>query len=323
MRVYIDTLNLIFMAFHVTRKQLHDKGEMLTNDNIGFFLHMLLNRINQIFANHKNITFCWEGEKSLEYRKSIFPDYKENRKDQKAEDEYITLKSFLPKLREILECYPSKHIKHLKAEADDVIFALCEKYQDEDIVIMSSDKDLTQIGVKFPNVSVYNPIFKKSIAGDPNIILEKAVCGDPSDNIPGLYRVGPKTLEKMLASEEEFKKVINKGKNKVILESFLNIVDLSKYPKKIHDEIKEMDEKIDFNKFNYDQIELYFWEYKMQDMLNRWGKLKADILINLNEEEVQNKIIDSIQESINNKDLESLPKSQEEKEIDDILAEYL
>ncbi len=314
MKTLIDTMNIVFMAYHMARKQLHDREETLTDDTIGFFAHMFFNKVNALVSTYENVIFCWEGRGSLDYRRSVYPDYKGNRKAQKDEDEYKALSRFFPAMEEALTHYPIKHIRVNGGEADDAIYALCEKHQNEDIVVLSSDGDLTQLTNFFPKVFVFNPIFKKAAKISPTIIQQKAACGDASDNIPGLYRIGPKTFEKMLNDKNEWNKVMNKENNKALYEIFLSIIDLSKYPKDYHDKVKQLDEDEEFCKFSPDWLERFFWDYKMKDMLSRWENKKSDIYLHLGVQETNKKIEELSETKIDN---------SEPDELDKIIADFV
>ena len=309
-------MNIVFMAYHMARKQLHDRGEQLTEDTIGFFAHMFFNKVNSIVSTYENVYFCWEGKGSLSYRKKVFPDYKGNRGAQKDEDEYKVLSGFFKTMEEALDHYPIKHIRVSGGEADDAIYALCEKHQDEDITVLSSDGDLTQLTNFFPKVFVFNPIFKKAAKISPTIIQQKAACGDASDNIPGLYRIGPKTFEKMLNDKEVWDKVMNKDNNQALYETFLSIIDLSAYPVEYHDKVKQQDEDREFGKFDPDWLEGFFWDYKMKDMLSRWETNKSNIWLHLGVQETNKKI-----EQLN----ENKPKGEplELDELDKIIANFV
>jgi len=317
----VDTMNMVFMAFHMSRKQLHDSGEVLTDENIGFFAHMFFNKVNSIVSTYDNVYFCWEGKGSLDYRRQIFPDYKGNRKAQKDEDEYKALERFFPAMEEALQNYPIKHVRVDGGEADDAIYALSKKYAKEasEVLILSSDKDLTQIKHKYPNVVVYNPIFKKVITSEPTIVEEKSICGDASDNIPGLYRIGPKTFQKMLADKAEWNKVMKKDNNQKLYETFRKIIDLSLYPKDFHDRVLKLDEDLEEPIFQPDKLELFFWDLKMKDMLNRWEKVKSEIYLKIGMQRVEQQIVERATEieKIN------LPPDEESDELDKIIADYV
>lgn len=275
--VLVDMMNIVFVEFHITRKKLHDSGETLTDENFSFYLHNFFNKLNYMISNSGKLIICWEGEKSLEWRRSIFPDYKRNRDGKKDEDEFKTLFRNMPLIKEGLQYYPVKQISHPRAEADDVIYALTSENKNEDITIVSSDKDLTQILNYQDNVTIWDPIRKRIQAESPNILMEKAICGDASDNIGGLYRVGPKTLEKMLLDNNKWNEIMAKSNNQQIYKSLLKIIDLREYPKEILDEIIDREKQLEYNEFNPDQIELYYWENKLPNLISRWQEIKEEI----------------------------------------------
>jgi len=246
---------------------------------MGFFYHILFNKYNYLFKTYGNLIICHEGKNSLEWRRSIFNDYKRNRDKFKQEQSYLDLKKTFPIIESVLDLYPTKQIKIDKMEADDVMYALATNFakKGEDVLIISTDKDMIQLKNHYDNIDVYSPMKKKFYEKVPNIVMEKAVCGDASDNIPGLYRVGPKTLEKMLADPVLWKKKMANG-NQKLYESFVKIVDLSKFPKEKHEEAVKMYEDKDYNLFDPNKIELFYFENKMQDHLGRWGTETGNII---------------------------------------------
>ena len=90
-------------------------------------------------------------------------------------------------------------------EADDVIASLSEKFTDVTngkVFIFSGDKDLLQL--VNPRISVKNRLKNKEIVYNnknfhelvgllPKQIIDyKSICGDSSDNIPGVKGIGKK-----------------------------------------------------------------------------------------------------------------------------------
>ena len=269
-------LNVLFINFYVTQSELRKQGkDEFTEDDIPFFFHFLFNKMNTFFSTYGKLDICWDGSQSLEWRRSIYPDYKRNRDKRKSENSYKTLMSTIPKVSEGLWNYPCRQITVARVEADDIIYALSERYKDEEITIISSDKDLVQICNFFDRVTVFNPIKFRTTELNENIIEEKAVCGDASDNIPGLYRVGIKTFEKMLADHNLWAKKISEKNNKEIFEKFLKIIDLRRFPYK--QDILDVEEKLKYNEFNPDLIEMFYWENKLKDLMGRWTKTKEGI----------------------------------------------
>ena len=99
-----------------------------------------------------------------------------------------------------------------KTEADDFIgYYVSHKKPNEKIVIVSNDRDLTQLIAE--DVIVYVQSMKSFINTKnhtdimgynyQNVVLKKMLCGDASDNIKGVKGLGEKTL---FSNFEEFKK---------------------------------------------------------------------------------------------------------------------
>ena len=132
---------------------------------------------------------CHDGGKY--WRKDVFPHYKANRKKsrEKSDLDWNAVHGIMDRLyREVSVTFPYKNIKIEKVEADDIIAILCAKYHtEENIVIVSSDKDFQQLQ-KYPNVRQYNPMKKEFMkCEDPeNFIIEHILKGDSSDGIPNI-----------------------------------------------------------------------------------------------------------------------------------------
>jgi len=285
--VLIDWMNFVFTNFHAAKASLYKtKGvKELSEDDIPFIYHMELNSLFNIMKTYSNIHICKEGNNSLHWRRTIFSGYKENRKEAKASDDYKLLMSLLPKLEEVLEMLPVKIIKSDYAEADDVIHALIEKYNSEyeNILVISSDKDLVQLKNYYGNhIEIYNMVRKKMIDKDELIIHKKAIIGDPSDGIPGISRIGEKTFEKMIKDKSEWNKKIKNG-NFELYKKFLKIVDLREFPEEYKKSILNEDGNKKFNTFDADGVEMFFFENNLNQLLNNWNITKNEIVGVLNE----------------------------------------
>lgn len=132
-------------------------------------------------------TVCLSDPKE-NFRKKIYPQYKENRKSTKKP-------LLLGAIREYVE---SKHPCSASdtLEADDImgVLATCGMYPDP--VIVTIDKDLEQIPVK-----VYNPDKQEMSLPefrDPyRFFMQQVLTGDPVDNFPGCPGIGKKTVDKL------------------------------------------------------------------------------------------------------------------------------
>lgn len=277
----IDKSNILYISFFMSLREMKEiKGsDEIERSDYPFFVHSLINTFQSYFIKYKNIYLCEEGLNSTEWRRSIFPDYKANRSDFKASLNYEHFRNIIKMTNEFFTYMPCKIVNVENAEADDVIYALSEKYKK--VLIISSDKDLAQIPNKFPEVELFNPIKKKFVTPHEFIIEEKAIIGDKSDNIPGIPGIGEKTFFRMLEDEEFFNKKMMNG-NREIYERFLKIVDLSKCP--FIEKIKEKEEEIPFNKFDSESIQVYLMKNKLVDLLARWPSIEGKIYTKLTEE---------------------------------------
>ena len=128
----------------------------------------------------------------------------ESGKYEESEDEKFERQKYV--LQSILEELCIRQYEYENVEGDDIVaYYVKNRKENEKIVIMSSDKDLTQLICE--DVIVYNPRIKDFITKDnsvekigithENIVLEKILCGDVSDNIKGIKGVGEQSLIKL------------------------------------------------------------------------------------------------------------------------------
>lgn len=148
-------------------------------------------------------------KKYRDYSKMVI-EYRKGKKssDEKTygedEDESFERQKYI--LQSILEELCIRQYMFDNVEGDDIIsYIVQNRKENEKIVIASSDKDLTQLISE--NVIVYNPRTKGFVTKDnsvamlgithENVVLEKILCGDQSDNIKGIKGIGESTLLKL------------------------------------------------------------------------------------------------------------------------------
>jgi 5'-3' exonuclease len=159
------------------------------------------------------VYIAWEGGGSQRRRK-IFPDYKMHRKPSKLNRFYgeeipesdDNEKHQMMVLLAMLRCTPVCQLYASDCEADDIIGYACHtKFRGEAKIIASSDKDMYQL---LDDSTTIFSLHKKTFVTLPEILetfrvtaqnfaIAKALCGDPSDNIPGIKGFGFKTIAKM------------------------------------------------------------------------------------------------------------------------------
>jgi len=149
------------------------------------------------------------------FRDDIFPEYKATR--EKMPDD---LRSQIERIRSLVDTFNIPRAELEGYEADDVLGSLANWAVDKGLTvkIITGDKDLLQlvnerITVNLPGRSMseakdyFRDDVKESLGVWPEQVVDfKAITGDRSDNIPGVYGVGKKTavnlLEKYLTLDE-------------------------------------------------------------------------------------------------------------------------
>lgn len=120
----------------------------------------------------------------------------------------------LPRLKQLLQLFQIPSLEMDGFEADDILGTISHQAeQDHDLqtVIVTGDRDALQLvsaktivlapvsGIS--QVIIYDPAMVKSKMGvSPEQIIDyKALCGDNSDNIPGVPGIGPKQAVELLS----------------------------------------------------------------------------------------------------------------------------
>ncbi|WP_025114493.1 DNA polymerase I [Lysinibacillus fusiformis] len=198
----LDGNSLAYRAFFALPLLTNDSG-IHTNAVYGFTT--MLQRILEE-EQPTQILVAFDAGKTT-FRHETFTEYKGGR--QKTPPE---LSEQFPYIRKLIDAYGIKQYEQDLYEADDIIGTLAKEAssQDMDVIIVSGDRDLTQLATE--QVTVY--ITKKGITeierNTPAFIAEKygltplqiidmkGLMGDSSDNIPGVPGVGEKTAVKLL-----------------------------------------------------------------------------------------------------------------------------
>ena len=204
----VDGNNLFKIGFHGA-KDVFNNG-----DHVGGVYHFV-NILRKFLEehNHDKVVVFWDGESNSSIRKSIYPQYKENRRESMNEYKYESYLYQRSRVKQYLEEIFVRQIEVEDNEADDLIAYYCKISKDEQIIIFSADKDLTQLISE--NVTIYSPITKQYFKnGDMisinkvdiphyNVLVTKVFTGDKSDNIDGIQGLGEKTLVKLFPQLQE------------------------------------------------------------------------------------------------------------------------
>ena len=290
----VDGNNL--MKISSVDKRLNGKGEEY---GIVFQFLWQLHKLLQV-KDYNFVYVMLDGEKSGQLRYNFYQDYKANRdknyelsgskseydkqidayvkkvldysrnkhKQQETvrgetEEESFERQKII--LKQILEELFVRVCEYDEVEGDDLIAHYVKnKKSNERVVIVSGDRDLTQL--INDEVCIYIPSLKKYISPKnhiqelgythENVLIKKILCGDSSDNIKGIKGMGDKTFFSLFPDAKtkkytlddifvETKKNIeerlkNKQKPLQVTENILNKVTLGSQGDKIY----EINEKI-------------------------------------------------------------------------------
>ena len=171
----------------------------------------------------------FDGKGGSQTRKKQFEGYKAQREGNQLrvnrayagmmndEDEKESMKRQFVWLNEVLNYLPVTTMIYDGVEADDVMAYITTQLlkEDEQAVVMSTDKDFLQL--VDDKTIVWSPtkkkIYNKKAVREEygieseNILLYRILDGDSSDNIPGVYGCGIKTLIKRFPEITEQKEV--------------------------------------------------------------------------------------------------------------------
>ena len=218
----VDGNNLLKIGFHGVKDFFNNK------QHVGGIWHFL-NTLRKFIEEEKisKVVVFWDSSTSSSKRRILYPKYKLNRKQPNQEIQEESFQFQKNRIKQYLEEMFVRQLEVDQCEADDLIAYYCHISEDEQKIIFSSDRDLTQlIG---DNVSIYSPSQKKIYKKGDNIKLHevelphynirtyKILTGDNSDNIDGIFMLGEKTLLKLFPEFLEYpvkiSDILQKGKN--------------------------------------------------------------------------------------------------------------
>jgi DNA polymerase-1 len=194
----IDGSGFIFRAFHALPPMTRSDGTPV-NAVLGF-VNMLIKLLTEFGVARIAVIFDAKGDN---FRNEIYPLYKANRDGPPEE--------LIPQfglIREATEAFCLPSIELDGYEADDLIatYARCAVERGEEVVIVSSDKDMMQL-IR-PGVTMFDPmkskpigvleVFEKFGVTPDKVVDIQSLAGDSTDNVPGVPGIGVKTAAQLI-----------------------------------------------------------------------------------------------------------------------------
>lgn len=277
----IDGSSLFFRAFYAL-PLLKTKRGLYTNAIYGFVM-MVENAIDKINPSHVAVCFDMKGKT---FRSDIYKDYKGTR--QKTPNE---LEQQWPLVRDILGHMNIKILESPVYEADDIAGSLAKLGSEEGFenYLLTGDKDYFQLvnektkvlftrkGITDMDIVTVEKI-EEDYGIEPLEFIElKALMGDSSDNIPGIYGIGEKTGLKLIRefhTLENLYENIDEVSGKKLKEKLVDGKTAAFMSKKLGTIVRDVpiDESLDdFKKLDYDYEKLseLYREFEFNSMLDR------------------------------------------------------
>lgn len=206
--ILVDGSSYLFRAFHALPPLTNSKG--VPTGAVYGVINMLRKLLQDYKPQHIAVIFdC----KEKTFRHDMFPEYKANRTVMPEE-----LAVQIQPLHEIIRAMGLPLIAIPGVEADDVIGTLAKQACDAGLttVISTGDKDMAQLvddKITLVNTMSGSVLDRAGVIAKFEVTPEQMIdylslIGDSVDNIPGVYKVGPKTAVKWLKTYNSLDQII-------------------------------------------------------------------------------------------------------------------
>ena len=282
----IDGLNT-FIRCWTSIPTMNDDGDHVAG--VTGFLRSIGYAIRQ--TQPTRVVVVFDGKNGSQNRKKLYSEYKAGRDKSQLrvnrqyadmmneEDEKESMKRQYVWLMEMMHELPITTMIYDGVEADDIMAYIPTQIlkEGEQAVVMSTDKDFLQL--VDDNTIVWSPtkkkiynrksVFEEFGLDSKNILIYRVLDGDKSDNIPGVYGCGIKTLIKRFPELTEDSEITVQE----LFQITENKVEETKGKIKVYKDILEAKEQILMNE-------------KLMQLkdVNISGQIKMQVLDRFNEE---------------------------------------
>ncbi len=207
----IDGNNLFHRAYHALPSLTDSSGE---NANAVFgFSNMILKAVGEVKPDY---IACAFDTKAPTFRHVEFEAYKAQRVAPPPD-----LYPQLPKVKSVLEAFGIPYFEKAGYEADDLLATLAMGLLSKvsKVTILSGDRDLLQLvdgvikvqapGWNLSSTTLYGAkeVSEKFGITPDQMVDYKSMTGDPSDNVPGIAGIGPKTASALLQKYKTLERI--------------------------------------------------------------------------------------------------------------------
>lgn len=197
--IFFKSYNILMNRLRMRKESLDSEVDLSKNDEFFGIMRKQFSNITKKFRykyniSYSNIFFIKDSPSEQNWRKSIYPEYKSNRKNTKYKNRSFNLGNLFKRV--YAEIYPRlveefniNVIQISNAEADDTISVITRQIPlNVEVYIISSDTDYLQL-LNRENTYIYalnGSLINNKLNGKTaeEKLLHKVVCGDKTDNIP-------------------------------------------------------------------------------------------------------------------------------------------
>src|SRR5215469_6485634 len=204
----VDGSGFIFRAYFARAKdpkaeRFQRQSDGMATEVVMHFSNMLDKYLRDSDADHIAVIFDASGRS---FRNEIYDQYKANRREMPDD-----LAPQLAHVRQAADAFGVCRIEMEGFEADDLIATYAREAIEAGakVTILSSDKDMMQL-VSDDRVTMRDPMTDRPIGeaevrekfgvGPDKVIEVQALCGDSTDNVPGVPGIGVKTAAELIST---------------------------------------------------------------------------------------------------------------------------
>ncbi len=285
MKVYlIDANALIYRIYHAMPRLEDPQGRPIQA------VYGLANILLKLLQQEKiDYVFALYDRPEPTLRHQVFKEYKATRP-------IITddLKIQISLSKKIFEAFQIPIIEKIGYEADDLIATLKESLllKVDEIIILTGDLDTLQLvdqktkiltmkkGITEMNIYDIQKVKEKFGILPEQIPDYKALVGDPSDNIPGIPDIGPKTAAKLLKAFLNLEGIIKAAKERKLDPNLISKILKEKEKILFYRELVTLRKNIDlddkvltpYQGFSKENLIKLFQEFNFRSLINRLKK---------------------------------------------------
>lgn len=186
--------------------------------------------INQFKPSEVHI--FWDAPRHTVWRRQILEEYKERDTHKQLPGRNVVdeLAAVQAAARDLFNVMNVRQYSRKSQEADDLIYAACRNLYPQEVIVVSSDGDFTQIPYYMPNAKLWEPRKGKWVETPKfNPVIQKCLAGDNSDKIDGYDGIGPVHSTRMAGDAKELSEFLAKNERVTYLRNMM-LIDLALCP---------------------------------------------------------------------------------------------